>query len=151
MKDLCSRNESVPTTIWKSQNPRLKPSRWMLALRNDIAKFIGAPFMAPEMRMCELQCSSNFAGRWFYEKNGVGISLFPDEEIVHALIVHEAGGHWGRWILAGDEPGYHNEGFFLLMETLYAHFRVKVDTAKNIEGQYPRRWSGIRYWSDLKK
>lgn len=144
MIDACSRIETVSNKIWKG--PPLKVPAWIAELATRIAETAGAPFMKPTIRVTRLACATTFGGRWFSDRNGVGIVLNDDTAITRGVVVHEVAGHWQRWVYGGDEPGEHDASFYALMEKMYPLYGIPLTIARKIEEKPPQRWLERERW-----
>jgi hypothetical protein len=129
--DVCSTVRSIPPSIW-SKKPEPIPE-WMLRLLDDVIVYAGVPAeFAPRLAVTSMPCDSHFAGRWFYQVNGVAIALQPSLPIIKGVELHELG-HWLSWIRNGDEAGEHDDHFYAIMRDLYPAFKVSLETARTID------------------
>lgn len=144
MRDACSRIETVKEKIWET--PPLRVPSWVLELNERIAKNAGVAFLKPTIRVTRLACDTTFGGRWFPNRNGVGLALNDDRPLTRAVFIHEVAGHWQRWVFAGDEAGEHDEGFYRLMEEMYPLYGVPISIARQVEARPPKSWVDRKSW-----
>lgn len=140
----CSRIEEVKEKIWTE--PPMKVPTWINELVTRIAENSGAGFMKPAIRVTRFPCPTTFGGRWFSNRNGVGVVLNDDRAITRAVVIHEVGGHWQRWVYGGDEPGEHDASFYALMEKIYPMYGVPLNIARKVEAKPPKSWLERERW-----
>ena len=144
MFDACSRQETVQKSIW-DKKPLAVPS-WIDKLVERVASDAGVLYMKSEIRVMRAECELTFGGRWFAERNGIGLILNDDKKYTEATLIHELG-HWKRWVFGGDEPGEHDEYFYRLMEEMYPEYKISFKYGRMIESAPPARWStGNKLW-----
>lgn len=155
-KDPCRIIETVPDEIWNENFPRRPVPAWIYDLVNTISSSAGVN--PPTVRVMQVRCPTTFGGRWFYNacnskkciRNAIGIILHEDRSLTRTVVIHEMG-HYLSSVMHRDRRGQHDDRFYAILEPMYRQLRVRLETAKVVEGSYPKHWENATSWNQIKR
>ncbi len=154
-KDPCARIQTVPDKIWNDDFPHKPVPSWIYDLVNVISH--SADVAPPTVRVMKVACPTTFGGRWFYNacnkkkcvRNAIGIIMHEDRVITRTVVIHEMA-HYLSSVRNKDRAGQHDDRFFAIVEPMYRQLRVKLETAKLVEGSYPATWEKGNTWGRVR-